>query len=173
MPRFERTSTWGYKLDYDREIAEDEKEIARLSDSRLVALIASMTEEERDWLAKGYQVNAYTLLTDRRGEAREQTLRVLGLSRHDLGMLAWYGEGLDDGDADINNAIDEFLICHRAQPQLPNAVQVARQKQNKALLSDLFDNLTMITEAARLDTLKKIKMRLTRHRRNKAKWSGK
>ena len=80
-------SQWGYKIDYDKEIAIDQKEIEQLDSSLARAVSASLTAEEIAWMKRSGGHDAYAWLWFS-PELIERRARLLGLSDRDLAVLA-------------------------------------------------------------------------------------
>jgi hypothetical protein len=143
-----RFSPFGYKIDYDKAIAEDQRQID-LYDSELVrAISAALTEEEVGWMRQGYHVSAFTFLLGAHDTLNEARLAILGVSLDDLGRALF--------SADIGSQ-------YEVRPQTREEWAAA-----DALRARL-EAIPVLEEAHRVKHLKHAKTALSRHRRNQAK----
>ena len=132
--------SWGYKIDYDREIALDLENIA--CSERHVPLAAVLTEQER--AAGDYHVNiAWFLAADRVARAP-----LLGLTPAQASELLWLW--YIDHDSDVLETPGWYSRA---------------SEQAKRLEKELGDYIQRDATAA----IKAHKTRLARHRRNKAR----
>lgn len=138
-------SGWGYKLDYDKEIAIDLKEIATAE--RHVPLAAVLTPEER---AMGtWHLDLVSFLF----RNVEQRAPLLGLSPGDVADLWWY--------SDLSPGAYEYDA-----PE-PTKGWYGRGKIIDDRLREQYDAY-VLSEPQKL--LKKLRGALSRHRRNKVKF---
>lgn len=149
-PSERRPTRWGYAIDYDKEIAVDEKQVAQLTDS--LTVLAS--QELLPQAMKAYpgsvvsQWNIYQLLAYPAEGRRERAAR-FGLSMDDLRALSVYenddtfGEAPEPGDYRRGEAIGKQWA-----------------------------DFPVYTEEQRVKALRGARAALARHRRNKAKHAG-
>ena len=134
---------WGYKLNYDREIETDLQEIAQVE--RHVPIAATLTEAERAMGSFALGIHHW-LMADVSTRAP-----LLGITESDAHDLAWYW---DSG--------------------LPESTEPApgwygRAEAISKRLSEQFGDYVIRDPA---EFLKKLRTRLARHRRNKAKFGS-
>lgn len=150
-------SGFGYKIDYDRAIANDERMVARLTDPTLIAASATMTEAE--WAiyeTRHMDVVWWASMDPARTDER---LAILGLTRDDARdmCLAIYNDGWDDPlFAASLGRIDPSAGNYR------NGMDLAER------FKDFYNDLDR--PAKRAECLRAAKTSLARHRRNKAKY---
>jgi hypothetical protein len=158
MRRF-RTDGWGYKLDYDKEIAADEKLIAQMK--RIIEngwfhpISIVIDGSVRD--ISTYSCNLMNLVFMDVARVAPQ----LGLSLADLGDLA-YAVDQDPSCAQLDGSVVE----------LPDPVQPGAYKRGKVIadrLSELWEG-DLYPAALAQKVLKKAKTDLSRHKRNKLKY---
>lgn len=136
---------WGYRIDYDKQIAIDLKEIATAE--RHVPLARALTEEER---ARGdWHLDLVSFLF---GNV-EQRAPLLGLSTADVADLWWY--------SDMNAG-----TCDYDAPE-PAKGWYGRGKAIDDRLRAQYDNY-VLRDPQKL--LTKLRGALSRHRRNKVKF---
>jgi len=134
-------SSWGYKLDYDKEIAEDLAYIAQVE--RHVPLAAVLTEEER---AKG---SGHLWFTNFLFANIEQRAPLMGLTETEAREMAWF---------------DDVGLPRESEPA-PG--WYGRAEVNlKRLEKDI--GTWIISDPQSF--LKKLRARLARHRRNKERF---
>jgi len=139
---------WGYKLDYDKAIAEDLRCIA-LIENQLV-LAASFTERDLDALSRGFiDIHSYVALDP------ERAARVMQLELSDI--------------------YDYLVFSDYEEPEshelLPGWYQ--RGEAVWRTLEQRYDNMFSGNSLGRIKrALSKYKASLARHRRNKAKFGG-
>jgi hypothetical protein len=158
MRRF-RTGGWGFKLDYDKEIAADEKLIAQLT--RIIENgwfhPTTMIQDGSPRDISGNYAGLTTLVFMDIGRMAPQ----LGLSLADLSDLAW--------------AVDQDPSCVQldgSTVELPEPVQPGAYKRGKAIadrLVALWEG-DLYPEALAKKVLKKAKTDRSRHKRNKLKY---
>jgi hypothetical protein len=158
MRRF-RTGGWGFKLDYDKEIASDEKLIAQLR--RIIDSgwfhPATMVKDGNARDISTYSVCLVDLLFMDVARVAPQ----LGLSLADLSDLAY--------------AIDQDPSCAQLDGnvvELPEPVQPGAYKRGEVIadrLVQLWEG-DLYPEALAQKVLKKAKTDLSRHKRNKLKY---
>lgn len=138
-------SGWGYKINYDKEIANDLKEIANTE--RHLPLAQVLTAEERamgDW-----QLDLVSFLF----RNVEQRAPLLGLTPADVADLWWYCE------------LDGYKYDYDV-PE-PTKGWYGRGAAIDKRLREQYDNYVLRDPQARL---KKLRGALSRHRRNKVKF---
>jgi hypothetical protein len=154
---------WGYAIDYDKEIALDEAEIARLDHPVARAVSASLTSEEIDWIeSKRYAYTPIDWLWYRPELLRERAA-IVRLSPRELELLAAL-------------RMDDVTAGHEASSWISSYAESVLEESSwyreAAALGKQFENLVgenIISESRRATLLKKAKSDLSRHRRNKAK----
>lgn len=147
----ERAPTrWGYAIDYDKEIAEDERLIAQLTDPLTVlvsqellprALKAYPGSIASEWTL--YQLLAHPV------EGRVERAALFGLSMDDLRALSVYEN--DDAFGEASKPGD-----------YPRGEVLGKQ----------WADFPVYTEDQRAEALRVARAALARHRRNKAKSAG-
>lgn len=157
--RRSRTGGWGYKLDYDKEIASDEKLIAQLK--RII---------ESGWF------HPAAMIKD--GGVRDISSYWVGLTALVFMDVARVAPQLNLSLADLSDlayAIDQEPSCAQLDGsvvELPEPVQPGAYKRGKALadrLCDLWEG-NLYPETLAQKVLKKTKTDLSRHKRNKLKY---
>ncbi len=137
---------WGYKLDYDKEIANDAKEIAETE--RHIPLARVLTEAERAW-GPYHLLLLHFLFADVSGRAP-----LLGLSPEDVADLWWFSN-MNPGE------------CEYDAPE-PRAGWYSRGEAVGKRMSEHFGSEYVIRDPQEM--LTKLRSRLARHRRNKGKF---
>lgn len=147
------TNSWGYKLDYAKEISADLREIEQTE--RHVPLAKALTEAER---AKGsYHLDVVWFLLANIPER----MPLLGLSPDDVHLLVWLLD-VDGYDADLKSfGIDA------ERPPLGVGGWYGRAQAVSKRLHEQFGNY-VIADPEPL--LKKLRSRLARHRRNQGRF---
>lgn len=152
---------WGYKIDYDKEIAVDQAEIDQLDSSLARAVSASLTSEEIAWMERsgGYDAYAWLWFSP---ELAPRRARLLGLSERDLVVLA--ARIVSDAYGPMDK-VDAWIIEYA--DRLPKGSSYYRESD--ALLKQLED-VPVMREELRSKLVKKAKASLSRHKRNKEKF---
>ncbi len=132
---------WGYKIDYDKEIAEDLAYIAQVE--RHVALAAVLTEEER---AKG---SNHLWFTNFLFSNIEQRAPLMGLTETEAREMAWF---------------DDVSLPRETEPA---GGWYGRAEANMKRLEKEIGTWIISDPQA---LLKKLRVRLARHRRNKERF---
>jgi hypothetical protein len=146
-------SSFAYKIDYDKAIAEDEMEIARLTDPRLVAVTAELLPHEHALGHGAVEVFAFVVGSPERRAIRAAIFK---LTDADLCAVAmWY---------DILDAIDDPMFVAGSS----FATTAAALDRGKALAARL-DGFHFMTEPERRKALSKARASLARHKRNREK----
>lgn len=154
-----RAGGWGYKLDYDKEIAADEKLIAQLT--RII---------ESGWF------HPATMIKD--GAARDISNYWVGLTALVFMDVARVAPQLGLSLADLSDlayAIDHEFSCPQLDGsvvELPEEVQPGAYKRGKVIadrIVALWEG-DLYPEAMAQKVLKKAKTDLARHKRNKLKY---
>lgn len=143
--------SWGYKLDYAKEIANDLREIAQAE--RHVPLAAVLTEQER---AKGaWHLDVlWFLLADIPGR-----MALVGVTAEEVRLLVWLLD-FDGYDAELKHlGVDP--------DERPAGGWYGRATAVATRLQEQFDTC-VIRDPQPL--LKKLRARLARHRRNQGKF---
>jgi len=139
---------FGYKIDYDAAIAEDEKQIAQLSDPLTVLvsqkLLPAALKAYPDSLVSGWSL--YELLAYPE-EGRSERAEAFGLS---LQALQAWGALLDDPDFGASAPYDR------------------QQHLRGEELDRIWSDFRVCAEPERLKALRGAKASLSRHRRNRA-----
>lgn len=151
------SNPWSRKIDYVAAIADDEREIARLSDPVFIALIASMTDGELAALKNGYRVDAFWLLADEK--LGVERARIMGLSGTEVAQAFVSSEG------DVE-ALDAAAARHDPSVRF----EAGERYRNGVALADKLHEMVLCTEEQRVAGLKRAKASLARHRRNQAKY---
>lgn len=152
-------SGFGFKIDYDRAIADDERMIAKLTDPALIAASATMTDAE--WVTyEEHRVDViwWAALDPARTAER---LAIVGLTlkeAHDL-LFATYNDDVnaDDMLRAAFGAVDVNAASYRNGEDLGKRFEEFHRDLHRP--------------AKRAEHLKAYKARLARHRRNKAKYA--
>jgi len=144
------TRGWGYKIDYDREIEIDTKEIAHLSDVRVVRLCEIVSEILAMPEYAGDSPMSWTI--PQLAFVRADVAGVLGYSSDDLRAL--HEATRDPWEGDIFG-----------EPKLGD------RARGDALLSTLGE-FPLYRADVRADLLRKARASLSRHKRNKIKRGG-
>ncbi len=136
---------WAYRVNYDREIAEDLKQIAIAE--RHIPLAAVLTEEER---AQGeFHLPIVSFLFLNVG----QRAPLLGLSATDIADLWWF--------CDLRDGYYGYTALE------PDKGWYSRGEAIDKRLTEQYD---LYVQRDPLLRIKKLRTRLSRHRRNKAKF---
>jgi hypothetical protein len=147
-------SSWGYRINYDKAIAEDERQVA-YHESALA----------NGWFNWGEWVGFSATLSNLVLEKPEAAV-ALGLSTYDLGCLALV-------HSDLNEVLEGRYAHHiSALPQEAHGVQWRRGREVEAQLKAVWPNETLYDEGKLREELKLHKTRLARHKRNKDKFGG-
>lgn len=153
--RRRRWGTWGYAIDYDKEIAIDAAEVARL-ESPVQRAVSAMTTGETKYI---HDDVPQWLLFDGSALSAEQVrsrATVLGMSDQDIRDLAAFCE------------FEDCLPAALAGDASPNWYT-----RGKAICDQLETHqLRLVPEQARKTALRHAKSNLARHRRNKSKYGS-
>ncbi len=84
---FTKGRGWGYAIDYDAAIAEDDRVIALYDGPVMRAMSAALTDEEQRWISEGYQVDVVHFVL-REPETRGALFGLTGDDVTDLAFLA-------------------------------------------------------------------------------------
>jgi len=136
---------WAYKLDYDKEIAEDLKQIAACE--RQLPLAAVLTKEEREGAWYYLTIEAF-LFTN-----VDQRAPLLGLSPADVADLWW--------DSDLDPSRFSYHAPEPAKGWFARHAAI-----NKRLLAEFGEYVDQEPQKR----LTKLRATLSRHRRNKVKF---
>lgn len=153
-----KASPWAYQVDYDKEIANDEAEIARCTRALELGL-HKLTDDGYGWSLADLCIVSTVEPQNKLSEAdiahARQVVERLGLSRVDIANLAAYVES-------------NVPIANEAQ----TGWYALGQMVHSRLLTEWPDDLMSTAERLRL-RLKQAKAALARHRRNKVKFATK
>jgi hypothetical protein len=150
-------NAFAYKIDYDASIAEDEKQIAALTNPVLVAaarFVDAAIARFPDSTSAQWSVLDLVIF-DAEGQAERAA--VFGLTLDDVRAWRVWMEGSGHNFGDFGATLG---------PEQPGDVR------RGIAVADRWDGFYLCTEAERVAALKVHKTRLARHRRNKAKFGG-
>lgn len=167
--------SFGYKIDYDKEIAEDEKNIAHYDSPIMRAISQSLTREEEASIKSGQRFEADIWLWYSERLLPERA-RILGLSQEDVEILAsQMAEDWPDWvekNPWVAALAEEGEGARRAEgPTYHAASGSFRSPRVREILGPL-ENMDVLTEDHRVALLKKAKTSLSRHKRNKEKFES-
>lgn len=156
-------SPWAFKIDYDRSIAEDEREIAALSNPVAIAVSADLTPEEQEACFGGgfqWDLAHFVLRVWGDREHADRRLAMLGLSRQDLADYVYDTVSDMEDFAPLMEGYDVHAMWERGAH--------ARGRE----IAKRFEGLHwyIMPPEKRADCVKKAKASLARHRRNQAKY---
>lgn len=157
---------WAHKIDYDRSIADDEREIAALSDPVAIAVSADLTPEEQSAYFGGgfhWDVADFVLSAWGNPEHAERRLAMLGLSRQDIADYVFHAVN----DPHSRNALAPLMEGYDYAAAVTRGAG-ARGRE----IAKRFDGFHwyITTPAKRAERIKKAKASLARHKRNQAKF---
>lgn len=164
-----RNKGFGFSIDYDQAIAEDTREIARLSDPTFVALCKSIVQAEYTAACRKFPASfawidhlTYNVADERWRTAAERAplLAIVGLTVVDLHALATFWD---------NDALTERLDVD-LRPEERRTVRecYAHGKALDAAHSYLADPFAYMIDSARRERLSREKQALRRHTKNRA-----
>jgi hypothetical protein len=143
--------SWGYSINYDKEIKQDEADIAAYGNDRVRAISASLTDEELDIIKRAYKYDAVDWAL-RYPDKREARAAILGIPLEDIVCAAETSESLPKdlavGDPPVN--------WYRRGEAVYKQLEV--------------DRVDVLPEPLRLKLLRKAKTDLSRHARNQSKF---
>ena len=163
--------SWGYAIDYDKEIAEDERELALVDGPVARAVSASLDDVELGHLRAGYVYDRCMWLWYKPQLLAERAA-VLGLSEDDLAALALH---VEDEYASQTEKAPDWVAAYAARihdrwssPEA-RAAWAAAWRRGQAIRETLSE--PALAEDRRKAYASKVKAQLARHRRNKIKYA--
>lgn len=157
---------WAHKIDYDRSIADDEREIAALSDPVAIAVSADLTPEEQSAYFGGgfhWDVADFVLSAWGNPEHAERRLAMLGLSRQDIVDYVHTVESDPISRAEKAPILEGYDFADAV-----TRGAYARGREIAKRLDGFHWYIT--TPEKRAERIKKAKANLARHKRNQAKF---
>lgn len=136
---------WGYRINYDREISQDQEDISQTE--RHVALAAVLTDAERAWGPFHLTVLHFLFANV------EQRAPLLGLSEDDVVDLWWWSD----------------MVHYEQKIDVPEP-KSGWYSRGEAIERRLRDQLGEYVIRDPQPMVKKLRTRLARHRRNKVKF---
>ena len=163
--------SWGYEIDYDKAIAEDEAALAEATAPLARAIAASLTAEELIWISQGYlRTRCFWLFY--RQETFEVRAALLGLDAYDAAAFARFAiyENMDREEwvDTLAATITEGPLSRDEEWHRCIAARRHAGPRWKALGMDERADTTEDLEKAR----KHAQAALARHKRNKAKYGS-
>ena len=138
---------FGYKIDYDKSIADDEREIALYESTAVKIFSATLNEQEIEWVTRSPTTAFFIMMHST--HKQDVRLQALGITLRDLACAAFY----EDHTPSI--------------PLSTGPIGGGPDFRNGQAASAILDAVPILTSETRKSWLKKAKARLARHKRNK------